>query len=213
MHGDVVDMDGDGDLDVLMAAGTTPGGVLDVALHQVVWYENDGTSTWTKHVVQQPFPHAFEAQAADMDGDGDMDVVCTSFGQLYDEPVTNRGFLAWLENPGDPTVEFAMHMLRDDWEHVNQVIITDLDGNGLPDIAACAERYALDFRWFRNLGTASVPEPTSGVLLGSAGVLGGLGLLHRSRRSERPQGETSGLWKPRDPTSGSTCVSRGTHTP
>ena len=32
------------------------------------------------------------------------------------------------------------------------VTLTDLDGDGKLDIAATAERYALEFRWWRNLG-------------------------------------------------------------
>ena len=53
-HGHPVDMDGDGDLDVVMALGfLAPPQTPDT--HQVVWYENVGKpgkgTVWKKHVI------------------------------------------------------------------------------------------------------------------------------------------------------------------
>ena len=45
-----------------------------------------------------------------------------------------------------------LHLLKDKWPRVNQVIVTDLDGNGRPDIAACAEHGSYELRWWRILG-------------------------------------------------------------
>ena len=149
-------------------AAELPGGDLFWAFrrcapeHQVVWYENDVTPSddnWAKHVICQPFPHAFEAVAGDLDGDGDLDVAVTSWGMYRARrpatPSSVLGKLAWLENTGDPKRRFTMHMIKDNWDHANQVIIADLDGDGKLDIAATAERYALEFRWWRNLGRSA----------------------------------------------------------
>ncbi|MBL9214469.1 MAG: VCBS repeat-containing protein [Opitutaceae bacterium] len=142
MHGDVVDMDDDGDLDILMAAGmesrATPPG-------EVVWYENvrakDGAA-WPRHVIAAEFQQGFEAVAGDLDGDGDKDVAATAFGP--------KGRLVWFENPGDPQGKWIPRLLKDRWQNANQVIITDVDGDRLPDIAAAAARGSLEVRWWRN---------------------------------------------------------------
>jgi hypothetical protein len=148
MHGHAVDMDGDGDPDVVMALGmgAAPG---QKNTHQIVWYENvgkpgDGT-VWKKHVIADNFPGAFEALAADVNGDGHLDVLATAWGP--------RGRLVWFENPGDPRkVPWKMHVLKDNWPNANQVIAADLNGDGRLDIAAVAERGANELRWWRNDG-------------------------------------------------------------
>ena len=101
LHGQPVDMDLDGDLDVVLAAGRelTPG----ISTHSVLWYENGGDPAggpWPVHVIGEPYQNAFEADAADLDGDGDVDVVATGWGQ--------PGRVAWFENSGDPKGEWTL---------------------------------------------------------------------------------------------------------
>ena len=145
-QGQPIDMDGDGDLDVLMALGFGPPFDEPEVVHQVVWYENDGrplAGPWKKHAIAD-LPQAFEACAADFDGDGDLDVAATGW--------SSPGGIVWIENTGDPRGEWKTHVLKDKWVNANQVIAADLDGDGRIDIAACAERGALELRWWRNEG-------------------------------------------------------------
>ena len=145
IHGEAVDMDHDGDLDVLMAFGM--GFTKKPEAEQVAWYENDGTPAdgdWKMHVIQKNVSGAFEAAAADLDGDKDLDVVVT----VWNSP----GRVVWFENGGDPKSDWAMHVIKDKWPRANQVIISDLDGDGRLDIAACAEHGSYELRWWRNLG-------------------------------------------------------------
>ena len=155
-HGNPADMDGDGDLDVVMALGFyyRPGSDDSAASqspdeNQIVWYENQNPTDgpWRKHVIMPQFDDAFEAVAADLDGDGDIDVAATSW--------RNPGRVAWFENSGDPKAAWKHHPLKDNWRSANQVIIADLNGDGRPDIAACAEHGSYEFRWWRNEGPAS----------------------------------------------------------
>ncbi|MDF1743927.1 MAG: VCBS repeat-containing protein [Gimesia sp.] len=152
-HGNPVDMDGDGDMDVVMALGFPyrPGSKDNTDSqrskdNQIVWYENDNPrkKPWKKHIVKQKFDDAFEAIAADLDADGDIDIVATSW--------RNPGRVAWFENTGDPREKWKHHPLKNNWRSANQVIIADMNGDGKPDIVACAERGSVEVRWWKNEG-------------------------------------------------------------
>lgn len=148
VHGQPIDLDGDGDMDVVMALGmlATPG---QEDTNQVVWYENVGRpgkgDTWSKHVIAA-LPFAFEAIAADLDGDRDLDVVATAWGGV--------GQVIWLENKGNAQAEWKPHVLKDRWPRANQPIVADLDGDQRPDIIATAESGANELRWWRNAGVS-----------------------------------------------------------
>lgn len=153
-HGNPADMDGDGDLDVVMALGFfyRPGTGDKAASerredNQIVWYENSGqpaSGPWKKHLIGAKFDDAFEAVAGDLDGDGDVDVAATSW--------RNPGRLAWFENPGDPKGLWTTHTLKTNWRSANQVIIADMNGDGRPDLVVSAEHGSNEVRWWRNEG-------------------------------------------------------------
>ncbi|MCP4536105.1 MAG: choice-of-anchor D domain-containing protein, partial [Chloroflexi bacterium] len=87
------DIDGDGDLDVLGAA--TSG-------NEIAWWENtsgDGTA-WSKHSVDASFNDAYSVYAADVDGDGDLDVL----GAAY---FANE--IAWWENTSGDGTAWSKH--------------------------------------------------------------------------------------------------------
>ena len=145
VHGQPLDMDGDGDTDVVMGLGMSATGD-QAESHQVVWYENVGQpgrgETWQKHLVG-PLPFAFEAIAADLDGDRDPDIVATAWGGV--------GQIVWFENSGDPKAAWKMHVLKDKWPRANQPIVADLDGDKRPDIIATAEAGSNELRWWQNV--------------------------------------------------------------
>jgi len=148
-HGHPVDIDRDGDLDVIMAFGIAAGVASGAPeSHQVAWYENVGMpglgKSWKKHPISSRFPQGFEAVAGDLDGDGDLDAVATAWGP--------EGRISWFENLGDPTGQWRQHPIKDHWPNAVTVLIRDLDGDGRLDIAACAERGANEVRWWKNEG-------------------------------------------------------------
>ena len=148
MHGQPVDMDGDGDFDVVMALRGSADPTA-VGLNQIVWYENDGSPDsvpWNKHVIADGFPYAFEAVAGDVDGDGQVEVVATAWG--------NDGRLALFKHRGDPRGPWDMQLLKEGWPNATQALLVDLTGNGRLDIAASAERGANELRWWKNEGPA-----------------------------------------------------------
>jgi elongation factor P hydroxylase len=145
VHGEPLDIDDDGDIDVVMGLGMHAAEG-QAESHQVVWYENIGKpgrgESWKKHVVG-PLPFAFEVVAADLDGDRDPDIVATAWGGV--------GQIVWFENSGDPTTAWKMHNLKDKWPRANQPIVADLDGDKRPDIVATAEVGSNELRWWRNV--------------------------------------------------------------
>jgi hypothetical protein len=146
LHGEPADMNRDGRVDVVMAEGMG-GGKEDMQSGLIAWYENGGrpgAGPWRRHVIAGLYEGAFEAVAADLDGDADVDVVATGWGK--------PGRIAWFENGGDPKQPWTRHVLKDNWKRANQVLVADLDGDRRLDIAAVAERGTLEFRWWRNAG-------------------------------------------------------------
>jgi hypothetical protein len=83
------DIDGDGDMDVLSAS---------YADDTIAWYENIGVAgapAFTKRIISTAADSANCVFAADVDGDGDLDVLSSS---------TNDDTIAWYENDGTPAV-------------------------------------------------------------------------------------------------------------
>ena len=104
----VADVDADGDVDVVVAVdGTTDGGSVD-------WFENlDGSGLLSPLRQISATPrfefHYRSVSVADLDADGDLDVVATAFGTQGGE----TGLLSWLEQrrvgdaDNDGRVDFA----------------------------------------------------------------------------------------------------------
>jgi hypothetical protein len=150
IHGHPVDMNGDGHLDVVMAFGMRKP-LVPEDRHEIAWYENVGGKglKWKKHKIGA-LPYAFEAFAADLNGDGHIDVVATAWAK--------GDRVVWFENPGDRRGKWTMHVLKKNWGAANQVIVADLNGDKRPDIAATADdgsrrvAGANELRWWRNEG-------------------------------------------------------------
>jgi len=115
------DLDGDGDIDVLSA------GFED---DTIAWYENDGASTpvFTAHDITTTADGAASVFAADVDGDGDQDVLSAS---RFDGAVT------WHENDGAVDPVFTARSIGVA-PGATSVIAADLDGDGDTDVAAAS---------------------------------------------------------------------------
>ena len=93
------------------------------------WLENQGNLKFELHRIAD-LSGASSPQAADIDGDGDLDVVVVSAYNRWDDPTAQS--LVWLENNGRQ--QFAMHRIATSPTHLITVAIGDLDGNGTPDL-------------------------------------------------------------------------------
>jgi hypothetical protein len=138
------DLDRDGDLDLLVASSDD---------NKVAWYENDGAAapTFTVHVVTTNAVGARAVHAADLDGDGDLDLLSAS---RVDNRITwypNRTIhRTAIFNEGTQSVVHVAVGARN-------VHADDLDGDGDIDMLSVAETELL---WHENNG-ASPPAFTT----------------------------------------------------
>lgn len=102
----VGDLNGDGRVD-LIAGGRRNSGL--------AWYE---APDWRKHVISKDGAFSTDGEVADVDGDGDNDVVCVMADRI-----------AWLENPS--WNEHAVDTVR-----MHDVEVADFDGDGRLDLVA-----------------------------------------------------------------------------
>jgi hypothetical protein len=129
----LADMDHDGDVDFLYSNGDA----FDYApansrpWHGVQWLENKGQLQFDFHRIAD-LSGASSPQAADLDGDGDLDVVVASANNDWDNPAAPS--LVWLENNG--RMQFTKHAIASSPTHLITLAAGDLDGNGTPDIVA-----------------------------------------------------------------------------
>ena len=140
----LADLDGDGDLDVVFAHGGTNGGI--------AWVENDGDPTdgWGDHHTVSTAPvEPFGLAVADLDGDGDLDLVAAD---------SSRNLVTWYENDGtDFWTERTIDALL---PGATDVAVGDIDGDGDPDVVA-AGITGDEITWYANSGSGSGWSPTT----------------------------------------------------
>jgi hypothetical protein len=132
------DMDGDGDMDILSASQIDD---------TIAWYENDGNAnpTFTAVDVATSADGAFSVFAADMDGDGDMDIVSAS---LLDDTI------AWYENDGNANPTWTAADIATSADSARSVFAADMDGDGDMDILS-ASQIDKTIAWYENDGNAN----------------------------------------------------------
>ncbi|HNB50531.1 MAG TPA: FG-GAP-like repeat-containing protein [Anaerolineales bacterium] len=129
------DVDGDGDLD---AIGSAYGG------DTISWWENvDGTgASWSPHVIDDAINGPVSTVTADIDGDGDLDVLGAS--NLAQE------FSWWENTDGQGTFSIDQQVIGANFDNAESVYAQDLDQDGDLDVVGAAQNDNTVV-WFENV--------------------------------------------------------------
>jgi hypothetical protein len=135
----VVDFDKDGDPDVLMTNGDTFDDRILKPYHGIQWLENTGAFPFTAHALAA-LPGVNRAQAVDLDGDGDLDIVACALVSLEDPQARTLPAVVWLEQtrPG----VFERHVLKSGLPTHATLDAGDYDHDG--DIDIVVGNFSLD---------------------------------------------------------------------
>lgn len=133
---EVGDIDGDGDMDVVVA---------DYGLNTISWYENtDGLGNFGEaQLIHDEVDAAFSVVLKDLNNDGKLDVVSDY----------QNGSIAWFENDGQGDFGSA-HIIGSNLGLIFKLFAADLTGDGNNDIIA-SEWVQHELVWFQNTGNGN----------------------------------------------------------
>ena len=170
------DVDGDGDLDVIIPERTSS--------NQVVWFRNplpggDPTQTWSKVTIgthQSGLNYVHDLEVGDLNGDGKLDVVTrvnNTIVWLQNSPTSWNRVVAstrskegtglgdidgdgdldiainghWLENQSGGT-SWAEHLIDSNWPGQVAVTIADINADGRNDVILAPSEGSGRFSWY-----------------------------------------------------------------
>jgi hypothetical protein len=131
----LVDLDHDGDLDVLYTNGDTVDSFYLKSYHAIHWLENQGVYPYRQHLLTK-MPGVYRAVTGDLDADGDTDIVACAYlpprSALANPPDQKLDTLIWLEQTQPGT--FTRRSLSTEFGSV-ALEIGDFDQDGDADLA------------------------------------------------------------------------------
>lgn len=129
-----MDMEGDGDLDVLVSA---------LSNQAVIWYENDGNENFTMTTISLDGGNS-EVLGTDVDGDGDLDVIAR---------IKSTSELTWFDN--DQEMNTATIAIDTIANGLHASAAADMDGDGDNDLIGADMN---SITWYENKGDQSFDQ-------------------------------------------------------
>lgn len=134
---EATDLDGDSDLDFLIAHGDTLDDMIPFKpYHGIEWLENHGDGEFRAHPIGRLYG-AHRAEAVDLDGDGDLDVVASAFLPQANLPIpegaTAVDSVVWFEQTGREWIPWSIEV--DHPLHTGMTVF-DLNQDGRMDLVA-----------------------------------------------------------------------------
>ncbi|MRT15346.1 T9SS type A sorting domain-containing protein [Vitellibacter sp. q18] len=156
-----IDIDGDGDIDIIAATG---------GADKVAWYENlDGLGNFgSENIIIDNLLGAHSIYSTDLDNDGDNDILATGGGAFDGEVV-------WFENLDGQGSFGAKNVISTEVQFSRSVIAADIDNDGDMDVIASSQNDD-KIAWYENLTIIGIgenqldnikiyPNPTTGLII------------------------------------------------
>jgi len=155
----VIDLDGDGDLDIVGGSEITPT-TGSIGIH---WLRNDSGNpiTWTRFAIDASFEHVMSVDVDFIDNDNFPDIVASSWS-LHQ--------IAWWKNSGDPTQGWIKHIIKSNYTNSHDAKCADIDKDGDVDIIA-ANKTPGSIIIFYNDGNTIINWQTDSLTNSFAGAL------------------------------------------
>jgi PKD repeat protein len=142
------DLNNDGNTDILWTGNNT-----------VAWIPNNGDDTFgDSQIISNQAAYAQKVLAADVDNDGDIDVLSASI-YSSDDPLTTANKIVWFSNNGNGT--FAPEeVITTNIINIQSIATADLDNDGDLDLAS-ASYSDNKVAWYENLLSYLPPPATT----------------------------------------------------
>ncbi|MDP6893704.1 MAG: VCBS repeat-containing protein, partial [Verrucomicrobiota bacterium] len=150
------DLDNDGDMDVLSASYSDD---------KLAWYESDGAAdpSFTTRNISTSINGARHVFTADLDNDGDLDILVTSHSD---------DIVYWYESDGAADPSFTQRTVASSEDEARDVRAADIDNDGDMDVIAAIESEDR-IVWYENDGAAD-PSFTANSVTTSADAATGV---------------------------------------
>lgn len=126
-----MDVDGDGDLDAVVGYSHDP------RERKVVWYErpSNPTATWAQHLITnlEGAGYAESMEAADMDGDGDQDVIVGEYNKGSGQFELPGSLWIFVNTDGQGN-QWEHQLVYEGDSHYQSTVPFDIDNDGDLDI-------------------------------------------------------------------------------
>ncbi|WP_353777491.1 FG-GAP-like repeat-containing protein [Winogradskyella sp. 3972H.M.0a.05] len=133
-----VDIDGDGDMDLLSAVSIENNNTDD----RIVWYENvNGVGDFSSPIIIDTVEHISAVVAADVDGDDDMDLLMTT---------AEDDQLVWYENVDGEGTYSPKQLIAGNLVLSISIDVSDIDGDGDNDVLV-SDFFNDNIKWFKNM--------------------------------------------------------------
>ncbi len=133
-----IDIDDDGDMDVLSAS-------FNMYTDKIVLYKNDGAGNFgEQQIISSTIDGARSVYAADVDDDGDIDILTASHSD---------DIIAWYENDGTGSFG-AQHIISTVANGAYSVYAADMDGDGDIDVLSASTEDS-KIAWYENDGSGN----------------------------------------------------------